>query len=89
MEKEYDGIIIGAGHNGMICAGYLAQAGLKILVLSRPPEICGCAPEPIEAMATCPMPLESVSKPRITDRNANIPRTVSFSNSCEIVSLIE
>ena len=32
MEKEYDGIIIGAGHNGLIHAGYLAKAGLKILI---------------------------------------------------------
>ncbi len=35
MEKEYDGIIIGAGHNGLICAGYLAKAGLKILIVER------------------------------------------------------
>ena len=41
MEKEYDGIIIGAGHNGMICAGYLAKAGLKILVVERHLEIGG------------------------------------------------
>jgi phytoene dehydrogenase-like protein len=41
MEKEYDGIIIGAGHNGMICAGYLAKAGLKILVVERHLEMGG------------------------------------------------
>jgi phytoene dehydrogenase-like protein len=41
MEKEYDGIIIGAGHNGMICAGYLAKAGLKILIVERHLEIGG------------------------------------------------
>ena len=41
MEKEYDGIIIGAGHNGMICAGYLAKAGLKILIVERRREIGG------------------------------------------------
>ncbi|MBI2316694.1 MAG: NAD(P)-binding protein [Betaproteobacteria bacterium] len=35
MDNEYDGIIIGAGHNGMVCAGYLAKAGLKILVVER------------------------------------------------------
>ena len=26
---EYDGVVIGAGHNGMICAGYLAKCGQK------------------------------------------------------------
>src|SRR5258708_35992038 len=32
---EYDGIIVGAGHNGLICAAYLAKAGLKIAVVER------------------------------------------------------
>jgi len=41
MEQDYDGIIIGAGHNGMICAGYLAKAGLKILVIERHLEMGG------------------------------------------------
>jgi phytoene dehydrogenase-like protein len=35
MEKEYDGIVIGAGHNGLIHAGYLAKAGQKILIVER------------------------------------------------------
>ena len=41
MDNEYDGIVIGAGHNGMICAGYLAKAGLKILIVERHLEIGG------------------------------------------------
>ena len=31
----YDVVIIGAGHNGLTCAGYLAKAGLKVKVLER------------------------------------------------------
>ena len=31
----YDCIIIGAGHNGLICANYLAQGGWKVLVLEK------------------------------------------------------
>jgi phytoene dehydrogenase-like protein len=31
----YDGIIIGAGHNGLILAAYLGRAGLKILLVDR------------------------------------------------------
>jgi phytoene dehydrogenase-like protein len=31
----YDAIIIGAGHNGLVTACYLAKAGLKTLVLER------------------------------------------------------
>ena len=32
---NFDAIIVGAGHNGLICAAYLAKAGVKTLVLER------------------------------------------------------
>src|SRR5205807_8169668 len=35
MAATYDVIIIGAGHNGLVTAGYLARAGKKVLVLER------------------------------------------------------
>lgn len=34
-DDSYDGIILGAGHNGMILAAYLGKAGLKVLVVER------------------------------------------------------
>src|SRR5262245_57598581 len=35
MHGRYDAIIIGAGHNGLVTACYLAKAGKKVLVLEK------------------------------------------------------
>ena len=40
---QYDVIIIGAGHNGLTCASYLAQSGLKVLMLERRDVVGGAA----------------------------------------------
>ena len=39
----HDAVIVGAGHNALAAAFYLAKAGLKPLVLERRPEIGGGA----------------------------------------------
>jgi phytoene dehydrogenase-like protein len=42
MKNEvFDGIIIGAGHNGLISAAYLAKAGLKVAVFENRPNVGG------------------------------------------------
>src|SRR3954471_1720392 len=35
MARQFDAIIIGAGHNGLVTACYLARARMKVLVLER------------------------------------------------------
>ncbi len=43
ISMAYDIIIIGAGHNGLTAAAYLAMAGRKVLVLERRHVVGGCA----------------------------------------------
>ena len=38
-----DAIVVGAGHNGLTTAAYLARAGRRVLVLERRPVVGGCA----------------------------------------------
>jgi phytoene dehydrogenase-like protein len=38
---SYDFIVIGAGHNGLACAAYLAKAGAKVLVVERSARVGG------------------------------------------------
>ena len=43
MTQKYDALIIGGGHNGLVCAFYLAKAGLKVRVLERRGIVGGAA----------------------------------------------
>src|SRR4028119_1528758 len=43
LSGETDVLIIGAGHNGLVCAWYLAKKGLKVTVLERRHVVGGAA----------------------------------------------
>jgi phytoene dehydrogenase-like protein len=41
--RRYDCIVVGAGHNGLVCALYLARAGRSVLVLEAGEQVGGAA----------------------------------------------
>ena len=41
--SNFDAIIVGGGHNGLVCAAYLAKAGQKVLVIEARSEVGGTA----------------------------------------------
>src|SRR5215475_4286279 len=43
MTTSCDVVIIGGGHNGLVCSAYLAMAGLRVVVLERRGVVGGAA----------------------------------------------
>ncbi|MCA1661936.1 MAG: NAD(P)/FAD-dependent oxidoreductase [Novosphingobium sp.] len=43
MKTDYDAVIVGGGHNGLVCAFYLARAGLKVRICESHSQIGGAA----------------------------------------------
>ena len=45
MTRPRDVVIVGAGHNGLACAAYLARGGFDVLCLEANPLVGGMAAE--------------------------------------------
>ena len=43
MTKPLSAVIIGAGHNGLVCATYLARAGYQVQILEANQDVGGAA----------------------------------------------
>ena len=43
MTERYDAIVVGAGHNGLVCSALLAKAGKRVLVLEAKEIVGGAA----------------------------------------------
>ena len=73
MSGDYDVVVVGAGHNGLTCACYLAKAGKKVLVLETRDVVGGgCATKEVAAPGLPPqLPLEL---PRDHPHGPRLPR---------------
>ncbi|MGH3594652.1 MAG: phytoene desaturase family protein [Mycobacterium sp.] len=69
---DLDVVIVGGGHNGLVAAGYLARAGLRVRLLERAPQVGGAAVsaqvfDGIDAQLSRYAYLVSLLPPRIVD----------------------
>jgi phytoene dehydrogenase-like protein len=59
-QDKYDAVVIGGGHNGLVAATYLANAGMSVLVLERLNETGG-ATQSVEAFTGLPARMSAYS----------------------------
>ena len=61
--SKYDIVIIGGGHNGLVCASYLAKRKYKILIIEKNNQVGG--------LVGCGSSINSLSSKVLKDLNIN------------------
>ncbi|NDF41615.1 MAG: FAD-dependent oxidoreductase [Actinobacteria bacterium] len=81
LDARFDAIVVGGGHNGLVCAAYLAQSGMKVLVIEARSEVGGTAASESFAGVTVNIATVTISRfePRVS---------VTISDSTDTVSSI-
>ena len=83
--STYDAIVIGAGHNGLVAAGYLARSGMSVLVLERLDKVGGaCTTDEIHPwllrpdvrLRLAPAPGQGDRRPEAQSITASRPSTL-------------
>ena len=74
--SKYKAIIIGGGHNGLVCSLYLAKKGYKVLVLEKNDKLGG--------LVNLSSSLNSISLKVLNDLNIIMPR---LKNESYVISL--
>ena len=64
--SKYDAIIIGGGHNGLVCASYLSKKGYKILILEKNENLGG--------LVHCASSLNGFSSKILDDLKIDLPK---------------
>ena len=64
--SKYDAIIIGGGHNGLVCASDLSKKGYKILILEKNEKLGG--------LVNCASSLNGFSSKILDDLKIDLPK---------------
>ncbi|MEO1042031.1 MAG: NAD(P)/FAD-dependent oxidoreductase [Pseudomonadota bacterium] len=88
---QYDAIVIGAGHNGLVCASLLAKAGRRVLVVEASPSVGGLASSREFSDGFRAAPVHSVTHfSSVVAGALNLQQYgLSFNPSCPTIGLAE
>ena len=80
LDRSYDGIIVGAGHHGLVLGSYLAKCGLDILLVDRRMQYGGAiVTEEVTAPASTTTCIPSITSTSAKHRGSRISTSATAS----------